>query len=138
MYFGQFQSNATTSIVTTRSAGPPPGTDLAALLRSRRHARQQRMTIVLLLVAIVGLAIAGLMLAIGPSQSAPDKPAATGTKKTPSVRPEIETPEALEAREGIESLDPAKPKWRRPSVAEPTKMPHKPQPGTPEGHEPTE
>jgi hypothetical protein len=104
------------------TAAPPTGDDLTTFLRSRRHVRQQQMTIAILLAAILGLAIAGLILAIGSSgssQPAADKPATTGTKRTRAVRPEAESPEALEAREGIESLEPAKHKRLRPDLADP-------------------
>jgi hypothetical protein len=92
--------------------GAPTGAEFATLLRAKRRAQQQRTTVVLLLAAIAGLAIAGLLLAIGPSGSNHDQPAAT-TKKTRATEPKAETPEDLEAREGVTSLDPADSKQTR-------------------------
>jgi hypothetical protein len=85
--------------------GTPTGAELASFLRAKRRARQQRTTVALLLAAIGGLAIAGLLLTIGPSRSnQEDKPAAT--KKARTAQPKAETPEELEAAEGVISLDP--------------------------------
>ena len=128
------------------------------LPRERRRLERQKMTVGLLLVAIVGLAIAGLLLAFGGGSSESGQSgSAMPAKKAHAAKAVVETPEALEAREGIESLDSPKPKPRKISVetpktpvaadfdhakttepraskkAVPPKKPHEPKPGTPEG-----
>jgi hypothetical protein len=105
--------------------GTQAGAELTAFLRSKRRVRQQQMTVILLLVAIVGLAVAGLLLAIGGSSGSGQNGSATPeakteAKKTRAAQPEAESPEALEAREGVESLD-AKSKPRKSGQVEPPK-----------------
>jgi cytoskeletal protein RodZ len=91
--------------------------EFTALLRSKRRVRQQQMTVILLLTAIVGLAIAGLLLAVGGfSGSDQNKPATAGAKKAHAGQSETESPEALESQ-GAESLD----KRRKSSTVEPSK-----------------
>jgi hypothetical protein len=77
-----------------------------ALSRKRRRLERQRITVGLLAAAVVGLAIVGLALAFGRSSSAPTPSGSTPpAKKAPAVKADAESPEALEAREGIKSLD---------------------------------
>jgi hypothetical protein len=131
------------------------GAEFTAFLRSKRRVRQQQMTVILLLTAIAGLAVAGLLLAVGGSSgSGKNESTTAGVKKARTAQPKAES----EAREGAESLD-AKPKPRKsssvepakkrtatsdsespkpskpsgPKEAEPKKKPREPQPGTPEG-----
>ncbi len=125
--------------------------------RERRRAERQRMIVGVLVAAVVGLAIVGLLLSIGdrPPQSEPSG-SATPAKKVQPVKAAA-SPEALEAREGIESLDSPKPKPHKigvqvakppvgadsgrakaaaasdsPKAVAPQK-PREPKPGTPEG-----
>jgi cell division protein FtsN len=112
-------------ITTAAPPAPPSGSDLTTFLRSRRQMRQQQTTFALLLAAVLALVIAGLVLAIGSSgssQPSTNKPATAGAKKTPAPRPRIETPEELEAREGIQSLEPAKPRRHKPILDEPNQQ----------------
>jgi hypothetical protein len=128
----------------------------AVLPRERRRLERQKMTVGLLLVAVVGLAIAGLFLAIGSSSQPGQSGSATPAKKAHSAKAAAESPEALEAREGIESLDSPEPKPRKISLEAPKtsivadfdhakttgpsrsqkvvlpKKHHEPKPGTPE------
>ena len=125
--------------------------------RERRRVERQRMIVGVLVAAVVGLAIVGLLLSIGdrPPQSEPGG-SATPAKKAQPVKA-VASPEALEAREGIESLDSPKPKPHKIGVekpktpivsdsnraraaaasdspkAVPPPKPREPKPGTPEG-----
>jgi hypothetical protein len=91
--------------------------------RERRRLERQKMTVGLLVAAVVGLAIAGLLLAFGGGSSESEhRGSATPVKKAHAAKADVESPESLEAREGIDPLDSAKSKPRKISV-EPPKAP---------------
>jgi len=83
----------------------------------RRQRQQQKMMVGLLLVAIVGLAIAGLILAIkGDSIREVESLGSGGLSRMAqkaAERARHQSPEELEELEGIESLAPAKPKKQK-------------------------
>jgi hypothetical protein len=138
-----------------KSGGPAHTTFVHS--RERQRLERQKMIVGVLAAAIVVLAGAALFLAFGGSSSESERSgSATPAKKTPTAKPAA-SPEALEAREGIESLDSSKPKPRKidveaprkpiatdfdhakttaasvPPKAVPPKKPREPKPGTPEG-----
>jgi hypothetical protein len=81
-------------------------------VRKKLRMDQQQMLVGLLVAAIVGLAAVGLLLAMG-SGSSPPGQSQTGptapAKKASAAKAPVESPDALDAREGIESLDSPKP-----------------------------
>jgi hypothetical protein len=117
---------------------------------------RQKVMVGVLAAAVVILAISALLLAVGVGSSQPARSgAATPAKKTPAAKPAA-SPEALEAREGVERLDspkPQPPKTDADAPKQPTaaalghaktaatsdstkaaapKKPREPKPGTPE------
>jgi GYF domain 2 len=74
--------------------------------RERRRLERQKITVGALLVAVVGLAIVSLLLAVGGGSPEPGSSgAAAPAKGAPAAKANAESPEVLESREGIESLD---------------------------------
>jgi hypothetical protein len=87
----------------------------------RRRLERQKIFVGVLAAAILALAITGLLLALGGRTSQADRNAsAAPAKKTPAARPAA-SPEALEAREGIERLDSPASKPHKMSVDAPKK-----------------
>jgi hypothetical protein len=100
------------------------GNELTVYLHGKRRQRQQQLAVGLLVAAIVGLGIAGLLLALASSsRPGPSQPSA---KKGHAVQEEPESPEALEAKEGVESVEAKKPKLRKAVSEEPAKKPAAP------------
>jgi hypothetical protein len=87
--------------------GTRTGAELAAFMRAKRRQRQQRTLVISLVVTIVGLAIAGLLLALGgPSGSTPSK--STSPKKAQTKKADADSRDALKSREGDDLLAPTK------------------------------
>ena len=93
--------------------GTQASAELTAFLRSKRRVRQQQMTVILLLVAIVGLAVAGLLLAIGGSSgSRQNESATTEAKKARTAQPEAESPKPSKHRKGLNRSMPSRSRAR--------------------------
>jgi hypothetical protein len=90
--------------------------------RERQRLERQKVMVGVLAAAVVILAISALVLCVGGSSSQPARSgAATPAKKTPAAKPAA-SPEALEAREGVERLDSPKPQPPK-TDADPAKKP---------------
>ena len=77
--------------------------------RERQRLERQKVMVGVLAAAVVILAISALVLCVGGRSSQPARSgAATPAKKMPAAKPAA-SPEALEAREGVERLDSPKP-----------------------------
>jgi hypothetical protein len=98
-----------------------PGRAATVVSREKRRMERQKMVVGVLAAAVVVLVIAALFLTLGGGSSESERSgSAAPAKKTHATKPAA-SPEALEAREGIERLDSPKPKPSKINVEAPRK-----------------